>query len=72
MRTDPVAFGIKQIIKEKGLVQKSVASRAGFTEQQFSDMVNSRKIIKACDLIPISRALGVTVPDIYDAGRPGA
>lgn len=36
---DPVAIGIKKKIIEKGLLQKAVAERAGFTEQQFSDML---------------------------------
>ena len=40
--TDPVAAGIKRIIVEKGLIQKTVAIRSGFTEQQFSDMMNDR------------------------------
>ena len=66
--TDPVAAGIKRSIVEKGLIQKTVAIRSGFTEQQFSDMMNDRRIIKACDLIPISLALGVKIPEIYDAG----
>lgn len=61
---DPVAIGIRKKIAEKGLLQKSVARRAGFTEQQFSDMLNDRKIIRACDLFRISEALGVEVADL--------
>lgn len=61
---DPVAIGIRKKIAEKGLLQKSVANRAGFTEQQFSDMLNDRKIIRACDLFRISEALGVEVADL--------
>ncbi len=69
MERDPVAYGIKTLIAEKGLLQRAVAQRAGYTPQQFSDMLNNRKVIKAIDLIPISGALGVGVQDIYDAGR---
>lgn len=65
---DPIAVGIKKIILDKGLVQRSVAKRAGFSEQQLSDMVNSRKIIKASDLMPLSKALGVEISEIYAAG----
>lgn len=68
MSRDPVAAGIKHLLIEKGLIQKAVASRAGFTPQQFSDMLNDRKTIKATDIIPISRAMGVSVQEIYDAG----
>lgn len=68
MTKDPIAIGIKHLIIEKGLIQKSVAERAGYTSQQFSDMLNGRKTIKAIDIVPISNALGVSVQDLYDAG----
>ena len=41
-----VVIGIKSIMKQKGLIQKYVAERAGLSEQQFSDMLNGRKIIR--------------------------
>lgn len=69
MERDPIVAGIKSLIAEKGMVQKIVAQRAGYTPQQFSDMLNDRRIIRAIDLIPISGALGVSVQEIYDAGR---
>jgi len=68
MSRDPVAIGIKHLITERGLIQRVVAERAGYTEQQFSDMLNDRKTIKAVDIVPISKALGVTVQDVFDAG----
>ncbi len=61
---DPVAVGIRKKIVEKRLHQKTVASLAGFTEQQFSDMLNGRKIIKAYDLFRIADALGVEAADL--------
>lgn len=69
---DPIAAGVRKIINEKGIKQKVVASRAGFTERQFSDMLNDRKIIKACDLFRIAEALDVSVPDVYAAGQHSA
>lgn len=66
---DPIAEGIKHIIAEKGLIQKKVAFRSGFTEQQLSDMLNNRKIIKAIDLFSLADALGVTAQEIYNAGE---
>lgn len=62
---DPIAIAIRKQIGEKGLLQKSVAQRAGFTAQQFSDMLNNRKIIRACDLYRISTALGVQITDLF-------
>lgn len=60
-----VASAIKQIIEEKGLRQVAVASRAGFTSQQFSDMLNNRKTIKAEYIPGIAAALGVDPNAIY-------
>ena len=68
MSKDPIAAGIRFLMSERGLIQKSVALRAGYTPQQFSDMLNDRKTIKATDVLPISKAIGVSVQEIYDAG----
>lgn len=63
-----VAAGIEKLLKEHGLIQKNVAVKAGFTEQQFSDMLCGRKIIRADYLVPIACAMRVSIQDIYDAG----
>lgn len=68
MSRDPIAMGIRNLINERGMIQRVVAERAGYTSQQFSDMLNDRKIIKAIDIVPISKALGVSVQEVYDAG----
>lgn len=69
---NPIAIGIKKTILARGLVQKTVAKRAGFTEQQFSDMLNDRKIIKASDMRVIAEAIGVEIADLYAAGQESA
>lgn len=63
-----VARGIKNIVREKGLRNQFVADKAGFTQQQFSDMINGRKLILAEYLPGLAQALGVTVMDIFNAG----
>ena len=63
---------IKRIIGEKGMKQSAVAKRENLTNQQFSDMLNGRKIIKACDAMAISAALGVSIPALYDTGQSSA
>lgn len=68
MSRDPIAMGIRNLINERGMIQRVVAERAGYTSQQFSDMLNDRKTIKAIDIVPISKALGVSVQEVYDAG----
>jgi len=60
-----VSIGIKQNIASKGLYQKAVAERAGFTEQQFSDMLNGRKIIRAEYLPAIAKAIGVSMDELF-------
>ena len=56
---------IVRFINEKGMKQCAVAERAGFSKQQFSDMLNGRKIIKPCDAYAISETLGVTMNDLF-------
>lgn len=64
-----VAMGIKRIILEKGFIQKSIAEKSGFSDQQFCDMLNNRKIIRA-DYIPrIANAMGVTPNELYGIAR---
>lgn len=56
---------IKKIIEEKGLKQCAIASKAGFSEQEFSNMLNGRKIIKAEDVVAIAGALEVTPNELF-------
>lgn len=64
-----VAEAIKNSIESKGLYKKYVAERAGFTEQQFSDMLNGRKVIRAEYVPAIANAIGINVSDLYAAGK---
>lgn len=61
----PVAQNIKQIIEESGLKQRHIANVAGFTESEFSAMLNGRKIIRAAELLKIASALQVTPNDLF-------
>lgn len=65
---------IQRIISEKGYKQNAIAKKAGLTDQQLTDIIKGRRIIKVSDITAIAAALGVGIPDIYDAGardRPG-
>lgn len=68
---EPVATGTRRIIAQKGLKNIYVAERAGFTPQELSDMLNGRRLIKACDIPKLANALGVDAGDIYEAGKKG-
>lgn len=60
-----VAKNTKRIIVGLGLKNRAVARRAGYSEQQFSAMLNGRRVIKDYDVIAISQALGVTPNDLF-------
>ena len=68
------ASGIRRIMKQRKLVQAKVAVQAGFTPQQFSDMLQGRKHIMADFLPRIAKAMGVTPGEFFlsntDTARP--
>lgn len=66
---EPISSGVRVIIAMKGLKNIYVAEKAGFTAQKLSDMLNGRKLIKACDIPKLARALGVKENEIYEAGK---
>ena len=67
---NPVIIQTKKIIQERGIKQKVIAEKAGYTEQQFSNMLNGRKIIECVDVWRISEALGVTPNDLFGITSP--
>lgn len=64
----PFANGFRVIVARKGLKMNFVADQAGLTKQELSDMLNGRKIIKACDIPRMAKALGVGSDEVYAAG----
>lgn len=60
-----IAENTKRIIADKGLKHKAVAKRAGFTDKQFSALMNNRRIIKDTDVVAIANALEVTPNDLF-------
>jgi len=61
----PVADNIAKIIYNSGLKQLAVAKKAGYGAQEFSDMLNGRRLIKPRDIEVIARALSVTPNELY-------
>lgn len=68
---EPLATGLKVIIAQKGLKNLHIAKKAGYTSQELSDMLNGRRLIKACDIPRLTKVLNVTSDDIYAAGKKG-
>jgi transcriptional regulator with XRE-family HTH domain len=52
-----VANRVREIIRKKGLKQAALAERAGFSAQEFSDMLNGRRLMRAIDIASIINAL---------------
>ena len=65
----PLSTGIKVLIAKKGYRNSYVAGKANYTAQELSDMLNGRRLIKACDIPRLADALGVTADEIYAAGK---
>lgn len=67
----PADKNITELIDKKGLKKKSIAEKAGYSEQMLSDMLNGRKIIRICDLKRLKKALDVSYNDIFEIKKGG-
>lgn len=71
MQLSSCGYG-KKIMEEKGLKQCVVAEKAGFSKQQFNDMLNGRRIMRAFDIMNIITALeNVDANDLFGLARKG-
>ena len=52
---------IRRLIRTKGLKQTFVAEQAGLTDQQLTDILNNRRLLRGEHLEPLARVLGVTI-----------
>lgn len=64
-----LAESIREVIKAKGLKQGYVADKAGFSANDFSNMLNGRKIIRAEYLPLIAKAVGVDLNTLMGIGK---
>lgn len=60
-----IPANIITLIRAKGMKNGAVAERAGYSIQQFSDMLNGRKIIKPCDVLAICEAMDVSPDQLF-------
>lgn len=61
-----IAQNVKQIIKDRCLIQAAVARKAGYTPKAFNNMLNGRKIISDCDVKAIADTLQVKVNQLFE------
>ena len=66
-----IASTIRSVLTKRGLPQKVVAERCGFTEQQLTDMLKGRKVIRAEYIPRIASVLGCTPNDLYPEADEG-
>lgn len=52
---------IRHLIRAKGLKQTFVAEQAGMTDQQLTDILGNRRLLRVEHLEPLAQALGVTI-----------
>lgn len=55
---------IKDLLKEKGVTAKELAERIGISQPAMSFAINGNPTVETLD--KIAKALGVTIPDLFD------
>lgn len=60
-----VANNIRKILDDRGLKQKAIAEKAGYSEKQFSNLLCERKKMNPEDILKIAKVLEVTPNDLY-------
>ena len=58
----------RRIIKQRGYKDKAIAEKIGVSANQFSSMMNNRKIITVVDVMAIANALEVTPNELFGIG----
>lgn len=67
-----VVKNIKAIIKRNGLKQKYIAEKAGFTENEFSNILNGRKMFRTEYVNSICNVLGIQPNDLFAQNEKSA
>lgn len=65
-RYDLIVANIKRIIANKNLKQSGVARQSGFSDSEFSNMLNDRRKLIRVEFLPdIANALGVEINELF-------
>ena len=65
-----IAENVRKIIDRKGLKHRAVATKAGFSDKQFSAILTRRRVIKDIDVAAIANALEVTPNELFGIAEP--
>lgn len=63
-----IAENVRGIIKKRGLKQGAVAKMAGFSKQQFSNLLNGRRVMTDVDIVKIANALEIEPGELFATG----
>lgn len=63
--SDVIIENIRSCIAKKGLKQNYIAEKAGFTPQEFSNILCGRKKFNTEYVVPVCRALGITANELF-------
>ena len=67
IKYEDIVDNIKKIISVKGMKQGVVAERAGFSQCEFSNILNGRrKLLRVEHILPLAQALEVDVNTLYN------
>lgn len=64
-----VADNVSKIIRDRCLKQCAVAAKAGYSKQQFNDMLKGRKLIKDVDIPKLASALEVDANTLFKVDK---
>jgi transcriptional regulator with XRE-family HTH domain len=64
-----VAHNAKIIISNRCLKQCAIAKKAGYSNQQFNDLLNGRKVMRDTDVSRIAEALDVEPNILFGVGK---
>lgn len=63
---------VADIIKTRGFKQGAIATMAGLTEQQLSDIVNKRRKMDANEMFSLCRAMNIMPNILFKADKDSA
>ena len=70
LRDDTVNRKLKELLRQKKLKQTLVAEKSGIAYQSLHRAVNSRRPVYADELLPLARALEVSVAELLALDGP--
>ncbi len=65
----PVAENIKLRIEANGLKKKTVAAKAGLTQNELTDIFGGRRIVKAREILALAEAMEAPVSVLFESAQ---